>query len=331
MTFELHHGDARTQLEQMDDQSVHTCITSPPYYGLRDYGESGQIGVEDTPEEYVERLVKVFRCVRRVLRDDGTLWLNLGDSYSGTGKSGGCSQGDRWDNYGKKTVGPKGGAWSPPPRGMKQKDLMGIPWMVAFSLRQNGWYLRQDIIWHKPNPMPESVKDRCTKAHEYIFLLSKSERYFYDYETVKEPAKKGASGSTFYTGKTAGHQLGRSSSRQRADSDTRNRRSVWTVSTKPYKGAHFATFPPELIKPCVLAGAPGGGTVLDPFCGSGTTGAVAIEHGRKFVGIDLSDEYLDLARRRIGEMLERQGRIDGESAEELGVRQLGIFAAGGIE
>ena len=258
----------------LPEKSFQCCVTSPPYFGLRDYGHADQIGLEQTPEDYVVKMVEVFRGVQRVLKDDGTLWLNLGDSYAGSGPSG---------------------------AGLKHKDLIGIPWRVAFALQQDGWYLRQDIIWHKPNPMPESVRDRCTKAHEYIFLLSKSERYLFDSKAMKEPGvipagTKAAKGSA-----ERASQPGVNSRppEYKIYDGTRNRRSVWTVNTKPYRGAHFATFPPKLIEPCILAGCPAGGTVLDPFGGSGTTGQVAVEHGRSAILCELNAEYIGLAKQRI--------------------------------
>ena len=261
MEYRILQGDCIEQLRTMEANSVHTCVTSPPYYGLRDYGHNGQIGLEETPEAYVAKLVKVFREVRRVLRDDGTLWLNLGDSY-------------------------------------KEKQLLGIPWRVAFALQADGWYLRQDIIWHKPNPMPESVTDRCTKAHEYIFLLSKSERYYYDIDAMKEKAVKGDSGAGArnYTGINGRERLTQSESSR---IEGRNRRSVWTIATQPYPGAHFAAFPPDLIRPCIQAGCPPGGLVLDPFGGSGTTAQVAIQEGRNAIIIELNPKYVELAQKRI--------------------------------
>ena len=294
----IFQGDALSLLKLCPDGSAHCCVTSPPYFGLRDYGCEGQIGLEATPEEFVAKMVGVFREVRRVLRDDGTLWLNLGDSYAA--------------NRGYQVEQTKGGPKHGPAQavsgrgqraeeyGLKAKDLIGIPWRVAFALQADGWYLRQDIIWHKPNPMPESVRDRCTKAHEYIFLLSKSERYYFDAAAIAERAVKGASGSSFNEGKTAVHQAGRASDRQRADGDTRNKRSVWTVTTKPFKEAHFATFPPDLIEPCILAGCPAGGMVLDPFGGAGTTGLVADRHGRNAVLMELNGQYVAIARKRLG-------------------------------
>lgn len=297
-------GDCIEQMRSLPDASVNCCVTSPPYFGLRDYGHAGQIGLEDTPDAFVARLVDVFREVRRVLCDDGTLWLNLGDSYAA----------DR----GYQVEQTKGGAKHGPAQaaggrsqkaedyGLKPKDLIGIPWRVAFALQADGWYLRQDIIWHKPNPMPESVRDRCTKAHEYVFLLSKGPRYYFDSEAMKEDAVKGASGSSFSKGKTAAHQLGRSSEKPREEDGKRNRRSVWTVTTKPFKGAHFATFPPDLIEPCILAGCPVGGTVLDPFGGSGTTAGVAIKHGRNAILCELNPEYAALVSARVDSIAGRQ-------------------------
>ena len=295
-------GGCIESLRRMPAESVHTCVTSPPYFGLRDYGVDGQLGLEPTPDEFVSALVAVFREVWRVLRDDGTLWLNLGDSYARSPAKGGSGPGGKnreWygDNYGQAR-----GAEIPD--GLKQKDLIGIPWRVAFALQADGWYLRQDIIWHKPNPMPESVRDRCTKAHEYVFLLSKSPRYYFDSAAIKEPAVKGAAGSTFNSGKTATHQMGRSSEKERIEDGKRNRRSVWNVATKPYAGAHFATFPPDLIEPCILAGCPEGGVALDPFGGSGTTAGVALKHGRNAILCELNAEYADLIPNRIANICE---------------------------
>ena len=262
-------GDCLASLQTLPDGSIDCCVTSPPYWGLRDYGVDGQLGLEKTPEEYVANMVAVFREVRRVLKEDGTLWLNLGDSYA-TGK-----------------------------------QLVGIPWRVAFALQADGWYLRQDIIWHKPNPMPESVRDRCTKAHEYIFLLAKAPRYYFDSEAMKEPSVTGgAAGLGFYPNRAVA--MGRNPSgneskdpRQGTRPMSRNRRSVWKVTTRPYKGAHFAVYPPELIRPCIKAGCRPGGTVLDPFGGSGTTAQVAIEEGRKAIICELNPEYAALAEQRI--------------------------------
>jgi DNA modification methylase len=292
----LHCGDCIDVMRGMDAGAFNCCVTSPPYYGLRDYGHDGQIGLEKTPDEYVARLVDVFREVRRVLRDDGTLWLNLGDSYGGSSNSGGknCNDG----GPAVRIVGLKSKA-----SGMHPKNLLGIPWRVAFALQADGWYLRQDIIWHKPNPMPESVTDRCTKAHEYVFLLSKQARYYYDADAVKEVAMyecigQGKMGAVGTTGRNDAPDIPISHSRKAPDGHTRNRRSVWTVATQPYSEAHFATFPPDLIKPCILAGCPEGGHVLDPFLGSGTTVMVAQAMGRVGHGIELNAEYFELAKQR---------------------------------
>ena len=306
MGIVIHQGDCLEIMKGWPDGCVNCCVTSPPYWGLRDYGIDGQLGLEKTPQEYVEKMVAVFREVKRVLRDDGTLWLNLGDSYNGSG-----GQGTKPNIGSIKLAEAKGGK---PIRviNMKPKDLVGIPWMVAFALRADGWYLRQDIIWHKPNPMPESVTDRCTKAHEYIFLMAKSEKYFYDYEAIREQAVRGFAGSKFNAGKTSEHQLGRASDKPRkqenGQDEYRNKRSVWTVTTKPCKEAHFATFPHDLITPCVRAGCPEGGTVLDPFMGAGTTGLVAVRFGRKYVGCELNPAYSEIAERRIN--AERKSRAD---------------------
>jgi DNA modification methylase len=312
--IDIMQGDCLAALATLPSASVHTCVTSPPYFGLRDYGHAGQIGLEDTPEAFVGRLVDVFREVRRVLRDDGTLWLNLGDSYAA---SGGVGQPHRDSSGGignKGTRGQQGyhasgGGFARPNTaqgGLKPKDLIGIPWRVAFALQADGWYLRQDIIWHKPNPMPESVRDRCTKAHEYIFLLSKGPSYHFDHEAMQEMATNRPPGNKKPTKGGRNYEAGADEHRTAANlhnigaRETRNRRSVWTVTTKPFKGAHFATFPPDLIEPCVLAGAPVGGTVLDPFFGAGTTGLVAAQHGRRCIGIELNPDYIAIARQRLG-------------------------------
>lgn len=307
----IYFGDCRDSLRAMaaDGVKVQTCVTSPPYFGLRDYGHAGQIGLEPTPDEFIEELVEVFRCVRDVLADDGTLWVNIGDSYA--------SQGGKQVAQTKHQVkgasdGQNKGETRRPPDGLKPKDLIGIPWMLAFALRADGWYLRQEIIWHKPNPMPESVTDRCTKAHEQIFLLSKSPRYFFDAEAIKEPASDNAVSaarrnradfSTVGTKAIQGTGFGQSGKGNNADhkGDTRNRRSVWTIATRPYKGAHFATFPEALAEPCILAGSCYGDIVLDPFMGSGTTAAVAIEHGRQYIGCELNEDYGPLQEKRIAE------------------------------
>ena len=272
---------------------------------LLEFFEPAEIGLESTPAEYVANMVEVFRLVWELLADDGTVWLNLGDSYAA----------NRAYQVPSTKGGPKhsdsqaaGGHGSVVPNGLKPKDLIGIPWRVAFALQEAGWYLRQDIIWSKPNPMPESVTDRCTKAHEYLFLLSKSARYYFDSEAMREDAVKGAAGSSFNKGKTAEHQLGRSSDAERVEDGKRNRRSVWTVPTQPYSGAHFATFPPALIEPCILAGSRPGDVVFDPFGGSGTTAQVALQHSRRAVLCELNEDYAPLIRNRI-EDASRQERL----------------------
>lgn len=307
-TWRIIQGDARKL--DLPDGSMNMCVTSPPYWGLRDYGHEGQLGLESTPEQYVANMVEVFREVKRVLRDDGTLWLNIGDSYANNGGAHG-GRDDNQQGVGAKRTHANGGGDQQPrraPQGLKHKDLVGIPWMLAFALRADGWYLRQDIIWHKPNPMPESVTDRCTKAHEYLFLLSKSERYFYDNEAMSEPAIHAGRvvKATGTQAKNANAGFGSDTKRGFTERDvlvkeTRNRRSVWSVQTRPYAGAHFATFPPALIEPCILAGCPKGGTVLDPFGGSGTTAEVALKNGRSVVLNDLNPEYIKLAEARIAE------------------------------
>ena len=295
-------GDSLTELRKLPDESVHCCVTSPPYWGLRDYGVAGQLGLEKTPEEYVAKIVEVFREVRRVLRKDGTLWLNLGDSYAGGGKG---NYGSGLSTHGGTVAKHAKGSDFPVPDGLKHKDLVGIPWRVAFALQADGWYLRQDIIWAKPNPMPESVTDRCTKAHEYIFLLAKSQKYYYDAEAVKEQSS-GLPGGCFGNGAAEVGRLRHDAGRPRpAESGFRNRRSVWTITTKPMqwpKGqAHFATFPPDLIEPMIKAGCPVGGVVLDPFFGAGTTGLVAKQLGRDYIGIELNPKYCEMAENRIAQ------------------------------
>lgn len=291
----IHQGDCLARLREMADQSIQMCVTSPPYFGLRDYGVDGQLGLEPTPDEYVAAMVAVFREVRRVMADDGTLWLNIGDSYATGSKWGGSTSGKA--SAGLHGAGGGGRGRTYP--GLPDKNLIGIPWRLAFALQADGWILRQDIIWHKPNPMPESVTDRCTKAHEYIFLLSKSAQYHYDHEAVKEPAVQAGRVRNDKMGGNKGDDVHHSPGGQFTGSDTRNRRSVWTVATRPYKGAHFATFPPALIEPCILAGSLPGDAVLDPFNGSGTTGQVSLQHGRRYVGIELNQEYVELTRTRL--------------------------------
>lgn len=295
---QIHVGDCRELLRSMaaDGVKAQTCVTSPPYFGLRDYGHEGQIGLEQTPEAYVAQLVDVFRTVRDVLADDGTLWLNLGDSYANDGKWGGSSGG----KHAKALHGETGIGRGKKSTGLKPKDLIGIPWRVAFALQADGWYLRQDIIWHKPNPMPESVTDRCTKAHEYLFLLSKAPRYYFDSGAIEEPAVQAGRVRADKMGGNKGDDVHHSPGAVFTGSDTRNRRDVWTVATKPYKGAHFATFPPALIEPCILAGSKAGDVVLDPFMGSGTVAQVASQRDRQFIGCELNPAYAALCEERLG-------------------------------
>lgn len=300
----LLQGDCLEKLKTLDDGSVQTCVTSPPYWGLRDYGVEGQLGLEKTPEEYVHSMVEVFSEVKRVLKDDGTLWLNLGDTYCGGGNNRGNSSpisAKQGSNLGATGEVTKYGLHKFKSNTIKPKDLVGIPWRVAFALQADGWYLRQDIIWHKPNPMPESVRDRCTKAHEYIFLLSKSDKYYFDNEAIKEPAVGAQCGNKKQPRQVPGHIEGtlRTNLHKVTASETRNKRSVWSVTTKPFRGAHFATYPIDLIEPCILAGSPKGCIVLDPFLGSGTTGVVAKKHDREFIGIELNSSYFEIAKKRI--------------------------------
>lgn len=348
MTITILTGCCISLLRSLPDKSIQTCVTSPPYWGLRDYGITGQLGLEQTPTEYVEQMVAVFSEVRRVLRDDGTLWLNLGDSYATRGGANQTPQtGDIFQRRerGKNVVcrskrlprgeGRWGGGNTPAGGGIKPKDLVGIPWRVAFALQDDGWFLRSDIIWSKPNPMPESVADRPTKSHEYLFLLSKSEKYFYDQDAIAEPVTQSTvdrmtqptldqqHGSDRVPGKTNGAMkavVKRSGNKKRKtgsdrgcpegsganvcgsvpwEGATRNKRTVWSVATKPFSEAHFATYPPELIEPCILAGCPAGGVVLDPFFGAGTTGLVADRLGRHCTGIELNPEYVRIAERRL--------------------------------
>ena len=331
-TNKIYTEDCRETLKRMPEQFINCCVTSPPYYGLRDYGHEGQIGLEETPEQYVQKLVEVFRLVRDKMKDDGTLWLNIGDSYASvksrySSRPHSLSGKDRGDNHNKK---PDLYHYAKD-AGIKDKDLLGIPWMVAFALRADGWWLRQDIIWHKPNPMPESVTDRCTKSHEYIFLLSKSQRYFYDHKAIQEEASpesaarllrgvsdhhKNVNGSP---GQTP-HSLAKPRPRQFGankqegtmrndegnifiDNGKRNKRSVWTVTTKPFKEAHFATFPEALIEPCILAGCPEKGIVYDPFMGAATTALVSLRANRQFVGSELNPDYVKIGMKRIMPLL----------------------------
>jgi DNA modification methylase len=293
----VYWGDCRISLKEMAASGiqVQSCITSPPYYGLRDYGHEGQIGNEQSPQEFIDNLVEVFACVWDVLKDDGTLWVNLGDTYS----AGGRGAGSKIQSANKGSVtGNVLGTWKVD--GYRPKNLLGMPWKLAFALQDFGWNLRQDIIWHKPNPMPESVTDRCTKAHEYFFLLSKSQKYYFDHNAIKEPVKEDwgtrdrangkyhndGTGLTPHTGLTKSY-------------DMANKRSVWSVNTSTFKGAHFATYPPELIEPCILASSKVGDIILDPFFGSGTTGQVAQNLGRKWIGCELNKDYENLQNERV--------------------------------
>jgi len=291
----IEFGDCRTIMKRWREEGVkvQTCITSPPYFGLRDYGHEGQIGLEADIGTYVSNLVDVFRDVWHLLSDDGTVWLNLGDSYAGSGKGPSKSlngEQHHMENKHSKIV----------PDGLKAKDLIGVPWRVAFALQGFGWYLRQDIIWHKPNPMPESVRDRCTKNHEYIFLLSKKPKYYFDNEAIKEPVKEDWGTRDRTNGKYHNEGTGLNPHAGLEKSyDMANKRSVWTVTTKPFHGAHFAVYPPELIEPCILAGSRVGDIVLDPFMGSGTTAAVAERLNRKYLGCELNPEYEKLQKERL--------------------------------
>lgn len=314
MSIECVIGDCREVLKTLPDNSINCCVTSPPYFGLRDYGHENQIGLERTPDDYVNELVKVFGEVRRVLLDDGTVWLNIGDSYASSTKAGNKVFGNAEFNINRPSRVETKTPEKQIPTGLKPKDLIGIPWRVAFARQADGWYLRQDIIWAKGNPMPESVKDRCTKSHEYIFLLSKSARYYFDSDAIKEPAAydgrkdtmmKGSDkyANSVVPGKKEHTMAARGHERwQRGINGefVRNKRSVWNINTTPYKGAHFATFPKQLVEPCILAGCPVGGTVLDPFGGSGTVGEVCRIHQRNAVLIELNPEYEPLIKQRIG-------------------------------
>ncbi len=309
--YKLYLGDCIDILPILPAESVQCVITSPPYYGLRDYGVNGQIGLEQSPEEYVAQLVQVFREVRRVLREDGTTWLNLGDSYAGSSMNGGsqetrCGGGKvALQQIKKECKDVKTGV----PNGLKPKDMVGIPWRVAFALQADGWYLRSDIIWHKPNPMPESVTDRPTKSHEYMFLLSKSKSYYYDGDSIAEISEwadrdKRADGNGKHESngkcRTGEYAIdGVSYGKIKNGRFMRNKRTVWTIPTQAYNGAHFATFPSALVEPCIKAGSKEDDIILDPFTGSGTTGEVAIRYARRFIGIELNPEYIELARKRI--------------------------------
>jgi DNA modification methylase len=312
----IEFGDCRETMRRWKEQGIkaQTCVTSPPYYGLRDYGHEGQIGLEETPEEYIKAMVEVFRCVWDVLEDDGTLWLNIGDSYYNYRPGQGQRQGKQSiasQKFSEVEICHKRGLKLD---GLKEKDLIGIPWMLAFALRADGWYLRQDIIWHKPNPMPESVQDRCTKSHEYIFLMSKSQKYYYDRMAIAEPAvyaEEHARKKTSWGNKKADagvkgniekYQVTGAENKTTLEGGMANKRSVWTITTKPYEGAHFAVFPQDLIEPCIMAGAPVGGVVLDPFMGSGTTAQVAQHLGRQYLGCELNSDYKPLQDKRISQL-----------------------------
>lgn len=301
---QIHNKDCIQGMKELDANSIDCCVTSPPYFGLRDYGTDGQIGLEATPELFVAKMVEVFTEVKRVLKPEGTLWLNLGDSYNGSGK--GRPEGSA--EFSSKQKTNIGANVNMPTRiaGLKPKDLIGIPWMVAFALRSSGWYLRQDIIWHKPNPMPESVTDRCTKSHEYIFLMSKSAKYYYDHECIKVDSitpSDSKSGQSFGSknGKNNTNYLAQSNEvgKKWEYSEKANKRSVWTVTTKPYSESHFATFPEDLIVDMIKAGCPENGTVLDPFMGAGTTGLVAKKLNRNYIGYELNENYITIANKRI--------------------------------
>jgi DNA modification methylase len=314
----IYQGDALEMLKTFPDEVVNCCVTSPPYYGLRDYGISGQIGQEETPDLYIEHLTAVFMEVYRVLKPSGTLWLNIGDSYWGgkgySGSSNGRYQYERI-KAGKSitreysNIGGKGiiRMMDKKHKYIKPKDLIGIPWQLAFKLRDAGWYLRQDIIWHKPNPMPESVKDRCTKAHEYIFLLSKSKKYYFDYESLREPCTKSLNRWSGSNLKASGHSRWSEATGQDIYRDRnmrpcaagRRRHDVWSVNIRPFQHAHFATFSPELIVPCIKAGCPEDGLVIDPFMGAGTTAVVARKLERNFIGIELNPDYVKIAEQRL--------------------------------
>ena len=299
----IYQGDCLEVLHSFPDSSIDCCITSPPYFGLRDYGVAGQVGNENTPEEYVRKLTEIFSEVRRILKDTGTLWLNLGDSYAGSNQGAGTrnptekQKSNKGTNY-MTAAAHKSKLLRLP--GLKPKDLIGVPWMVAFALRDSGWYLRQDIIWAKSNPMPESVKDRCTKSHEYVFLFSKDKKYYFDSAAIKEKAKYPNDKRGERTDVRRGTRMNSMSSNT---GEFRNKRDVWFISTKPCREAHFATFPDTLIEPCVLAGCPKGGIVLDPFLGSGTTAFVSKRNGRNYIGIELNPEYIEIAKHRISEEL----------------------------
>lgn len=311
-TNTVYCGDSLQILKTLPENSLHCCVTSPPYYGLRDYGADGQIGREATPERYIDRLVAVFHEVKRVLRPDGTCWVNIADSYCGTGSKGGSRDPKYPEGRNGQSI-----SMTQKIEGCKPKDLIGIPWLLAFALRGDGWYLRSSIIWHKANPMPESVRDRPSRSYENVFLLTKSKKYYYDWQTIAEPIaattaaryKAGRSGGNRkYADKVPGQGKIQSINREQARGmvcdeiivPIRSRRDVWQINTVPYKGGHFAAFPPKLAETCILAGCPVGGVVLDPFLGSGTTAAVAAQLDRRYIGIEINPEYCGLAEKRIG-------------------------------
>jgi len=302
-SIKILQGNCLDRLRDLPEKSVNTCVTSPPYFGLRNYGITDQLGMEETPDQFTENLVKLFREVRRVLRDDGTVWLNLGDSYCSI--NGYARASPEFQRKGRNNAPANNRSLSELHKAnIKTKDLIGIPWRVAFALQADGWYLRQDIIWSKPNPMPESVQDRCTKSHEYIFLLSKSPKYYYDNEAIKEKVKQDWGTRDRSSGKYHNEGTGlQPHSGLEKSYETKNKRSVWSVSPMPYKEAHFATYPPELIKPCILAGCPEGGTVLDPFGGSGTTAQVSNNLNRNAILCELNPEYVEIAKGRLQESL----------------------------
>ena len=309
------HNDCLAALKDMPDESVHCCVTSPPYYGLRDYGIKGQVGREATPEQYIAKLAEIFTEVYRVLKMDGTCWLNISDTYCGTGNKGGLTDPKNPEGRNGQKVSIAQNV-----AGCKHKDLIGIPWMLAFALRDKGWYLRNDIIWQKGNAMPESVKDRLTRSYEHIFLLAKSQKYFYDAAAIAEPIAEdtarrymgGRGGSHKYSGEVPGQAGVQRFNRPRKAGEIkeedislfRNCRDVWLINTVPYRGKHFAAYPPKLAERCILAGCPEGGIVLDPFFGSGTTGLAAVQNGRQYIGIELNGEYCVLAGERIGGFIE---------------------------
>jgi hypothetical protein len=305
MNAKIMLGDVKSQLLQIQSETIQCVVTSPPYWGLRDYGNEAQIGLEETPQEYVDSMIDVFREVHRVLKLDGTLWLNLGDSYASFRDGKATPDTTRGNSEG--TLVPKGSAKNRMAAtftgtGIKHKDLVGIPWRVAFALQQDGWYLRQDIIWAKPNPMPESVRDRCTKSHEYLFMLTKSPKYYFDNQSIRETAVTGSWDKLPPIGRKKHQENGNPtySGNQPANDGKRNKRDVWTINTKPFKGAHFAVMPEALVEPCILAGSQKGDLILDPFSGSGTVGVVALKHQRNYVGVELNPAYAQISAERIG-------------------------------